>query len=348
MAARPMSSPSSERPRIVVVTPVRNEEWILDRFLSVTSRFADHIIIADQHSSDNSRCICERYPKVTVVDNPTEEFSERNRSLLLIEQARALVPSPRIILALDADEILAANALESRGWQTMLKAAPGTILCFELVDLYGTPERCMRHDQLRPFGYVDDGAPHAPRTIHSNRVPVPDNAVRLRLHDIKFLHYNALRPSAVAAKVRWYSVLEKVLDTCPFALKRRLRYATYLDFTGAGRVEACPAEWFAGWEQQGIDMRSVVQLKYYWYDFEVLRYFEKYGSRRFWLDDIWQFDWEACRLYARAQNIPGVPEARVAKPPGLLNLAMRFLSFVHRHQRRLRHRLTRRASAAFQ
>jgi len=38
----------SDPVRIVVVTPVRNEAWILERFLSVTSRFADHIIIADQ------------------------------------------------------------------------------------------------------------------------------------------------------------------------------------------------------------------------------------------------------------------------------------------------------------
>src|SRR5437773_12541499 len=69
------SSPSyrktvSDPVRVVVVTPVRNEAWILERFLSVTSRFADHIIVADQRSSDDSRAICSRYGKVTVIDNP--------------------------------------------------------------------------------------------------------------------------------------------------------------------------------------------------------------------------------------------------------------------------------------
>src|SRR5438034_4612080 len=111
------SSPSyrktvSDPVRVVVVTPVRNEAWILERFLSVTSRFADHIIVADQRSSDGSRAICSRYPNVTVIDNPTDEFNERDRQLLLLRQARALVPPPRVILALDADEILAANRSE--------------------------------------------------------------------------------------------------------------------------------------------------------------------------------------------------------------------------------------------
>src|SRR3989449_6927486 len=92
----------SDPVRVVVVTPVRNEAWILERFLSVTSRFADHIIIADQRSTDDSRAICGRYPKVRVIDNPTDEFNERERQLLLLRHARTIVPPPRVILALDA------------------------------------------------------------------------------------------------------------------------------------------------------------------------------------------------------------------------------------------------------
>lgn len=40
------------RPQIIVVTPIKNEDWILDRFLSTTSLWADNIIIADQCSTD--------------------------------------------------------------------------------------------------------------------------------------------------------------------------------------------------------------------------------------------------------------------------------------------------------
>jgi len=45
--------------------------------------------------------------------------------LLLLRHARALVPAPRVILALDADEILAANALDTPSWRAMLDARLG-------------------------------------------------------------------------------------------------------------------------------------------------------------------------------------------------------------------------------
>ena len=339
----------SEPSRIVVVTPVRNEAWILDRFLSVASRVADRIIVADQRSTDESRAICLRYPKCTVIDNPTDEFNEGERQRLLIHHARALVPSPRIILALDADEILAADAVQASGWRSMLGAAPGTIVCVDRVDLYETPDRCMRHDRLTPLGYVDDGVEHAARDMHSVRVPIPDHAPRLLLSDVTVLHYATLRPGALASKLRWYSVLENVRGTCPWVFKRRLRYshAMHVNFTGAGRIVSSPAAWFRRWEEAGIDMRTVHDDLYHWYDVEVLRYFRAYGTRTFWLDDIWDFDWEACRQDASRRHEFGIPDARVQGPPRALIEAMRGLSWLHRAQRRLRHHLTGRTAPRF-
>ena len=337
---------SESSPRVVVVTPVRNEAWILDRFLAVASRFAEQIIVADQRSTDDSRAICARYPKCTVVDNPTDEFNEGARQLLLIRQARALVPPPRIILALDADEILAANAVQAPGWRTMLDAPPGTIVCVERVDLYGTPDRSMRHDRLTPLGYVDDGVEHTPRDMHSVRVPIPGYAQRLLLPDVTVLHYAALRPRALASKLRWYIVLENARGTCPWVFKRRLRYAMHVDFTGAARIESSAEEWFRGWEAVGIDMRTVVDDVYHWYDVDVLRFFREYGTRKFWLDDIWDFDWEACRQDAKRRNLFGIPDA-VHPPPRALVEVMRGLSWLHRAQRRLRHRLTGREAPRF-
>ena len=122
-------------PRIIVLTPVRNEAWILDRFLAVTSRFADQIILADQHSTDDGRAIAARYPKVALIENPSHGFNEAERQLLLLEAARRLAPGPRLLLALDADELLAADAPASPDWQRMLAAPPGTVLGLERVDL---------------------------------------------------------------------------------------------------------------------------------------------------------------------------------------------------------------------
>mgnify|MGYP000249071316 CR=1 FL=1 len=92
---------SSQSPKIVVITPVKNEAWILERFLSVTSQFADYIIVADQNSTDSSVAICKKFPKVILIENKSGQFNEAERQLLLIQTARELIcllytsPSPR-------------------------------------------------------------------------------------------------------------------------------------------------------------------------------------------------------------------------------------------------------------
>lgn len=116
------------RPRIIVLTPVKNEEWILKLFLDVTTRFADMVVVADQHSSDATVDICRKYSSVHVIHNEDTTYDERSRQSLLIQEARRLAPGPRILLALDADEIMAADALDTVGWHAMLNADPGTVL----------------------------------------------------------------------------------------------------------------------------------------------------------------------------------------------------------------------------
>ncbi len=304
-------------PKIVVLTPIKNEEWILDRFLSVTSQFADLIIIADQDSTDGSRDICQKYPKVKLIENKSEQYDEASRQILLLQTARELVPEHKILLALDADEILAANATQTLGWQTMLKAKPGTVLCFEKPDLYLTPHQCIRYSIPWPVGYVDDGVEHKPVKIHSIRIPRPDYASILHIHDIKILHYGLTRKSGQDAKMRFYSVLENAFKTNSLVTRRQV-YAANKNYLNIGELKLSEAEWFTYWEKSGIDMYTILHQKYYWYDFEVLKYFKKYGYHRFWLDDIWKFDWEACRFYAQSIGITKIPEQKIFVPPKLV------------------------------
>jgi glycosyltransferase involved in cell wall biosynthesis len=328
--------------RIVVATPVRNEAWILDRFLAVTSRVAERIVIADQQSTDESREICRRYPKVTLLENPSTEFNEAARQVLLLDAARAEVPLPRIILALDADEVLAADAPGSAGWARLRALPPGTVIGVERVDLLDRGDLCLRHGRRTALGYVDDGAPHRPRAIHSRRIPSPEGASLVELPDVQVLHYARLRPSAVAAKARWYSALENCLGTCPWALKRRARYHEMMNPSGRAWTEPSRPSWFEGWEALGIDMRSAREERFYWYDDEVLRLFQRWGARRFWLDNLWDVDWEECRRAALARGEAGIPVTPVRAPPWPLRRAMRVIDPLYRRQRALRHRLTRR------
>ncbi len=305
---------------LVVLTPVKNEAWILDRFLAVTSRVADLIVVADQGSTDDSRDICRTFPKVHLLDNPSPEYDEAQRQTLLLRTARELVLGEKILLALDADELIAADAFGSPGWQAMLQAAPGTVLCFEKPDLWRGTELCLRYDRPWPVGYVDDGAEHNARRLHSIRIPMPGGAPQLHVQDVKILHYALARLDHQASKARFYTVQENLHGTSPL-VRRRALYSRHRDWSLSGRLEPAPREWFTGWEEDGINVHDIPHEDFYWQDFEVLRLFGRHGVRRFWLEDIWGFDWEACRRRALARELPGIPQTTVSTPPLPVHLA---------------------------
>jgi glycosyltransferase involved in cell wall biosynthesis len=320
---------------IVVITPVRNEAWIVRRFLEVTSRFADRIVVADQHSSDESREICAEYPSVTLIENEAIDFNEAERQKLLINVARRIVPGPKILLALDADEILAANAMGTAGWQRMLAAAPGTILELDLCDLFQSAEQCIRYRMPSAIGYIDDGAEHFPKRIHSERLPTPISAPRLHLSDVTVLHYALTRLDAYESRTRFYSVVENVLGTSNVFQRRRSYAGNYAFASSAnleeagGRIQPTPPEWLKGWEDLGVDMRTIPTSRYYWHDFEVLRYFHRYGAERFWLENIWNFDWNACRDAAPDWFSENEVLCRVRGSPIVLQSLMRLVDTLY-------------------
>ena len=301
--------------KIIILTPIKNEDWILHRFLSVCSYFADSIIIADQYSTDKSREICNTFEKVFLFENENKKFNEAERQILLIDKARELHGIGNILLALDADEILAANAFQSEDWKKMLQAKPGTILYFEKPTFYRDTNTTIRYEGGGwPLGYVDDGAKHTPSLIHSIRVPHPSYAKKLYLNDIKFLHYALVRLDAQSSKQRMYSMLENINSTK--SLRVRLRaYPSKLDFSNEGSYhEISNQSWFTDWENLGINMHTIIKSENYWYDYECLKLFNQYGYKVFWFDDIWDFNWELFRKKALQEGCKDVPKTQIKKP----------------------------------
>jgi hypothetical protein len=315
---------SGQRPQLVVLTPVRNEAWILPRFLEVTSQVADRIIVLDQNSTDGSVELCRQFPKVLLLRNNSAKYDEAERQQILIEAARREVPGPRILLALDADEIIAADARETNDWQKMFGAEPGTVLFIEKPTFLGGFDRVIRYPGGFPLGVVDSGAPHNPKLIHSVRVPVPADAPQIKLDQVKVLHYALLRPAAQAAKNRMYAAIENIAATRHLLARRRM-YCDGKDYTADGPVEPTKAQWLAGWELAGIDMRTIADNPPFWQDFELLRFFSQYGTRRFWLDDIWTPRWESYREEARRCGCLDIPSNNIAAPPEILRWVMRLL-----------------------
>ncbi len=160
-----------------------------------------------------------------------------------------------------------------------------------------------------PGAFVDDGlSPHQPQRIHSPRLPSGGSSVALE--GVKFLHYALVRPEAQKAKMRMYAALENVMETKSLYWRRRYYWSRRV-LRAMGPVEPVPPEWYAEWERRGIDMTTIEDVQPYWQDLATLDLLLKHGSRRFWLDDIWEKDW---RAFLRDQHLQGT----VVPPNALL------------------------------
>jgi glycosyltransferase involved in cell wall biosynthesis len=284
------------RPRVICLTPVLNEAWILGRFLECASLWADQIIVADQNSTDGSREIAKRFSKVRFLENRAKAFNEPERQQLLLAEARR-IPGPRLLLALDADEVLSAKVLDSPEWDTILHAPAGTAISFPWPMVHHRASEFSYYYLQKELtvGYVDDGAEHVGQTIHSCRVPTRAGCKTLRVSNIQLMHYCLMDHDRFDSRIRWYQCWELLnVRRRPIGLYRF--YHTDL-FVPSDMIRPVPAEWVQGYEQRGINMTSVNREVNYRWDKEVLGFFDEHGTARFRRLAIWDTDWTA--VYAR-------------------------------------------------
>ncbi len=289
----------ASRPTVICVTPVKDEAWILERFLQCASRWADHIVIADQGSTDSSRAIAKSFPKVRVIDYPPTAFDEPQRRRALLDEARR-IPGPRLIIALDADEVLSANHETSPEWQTALNAQPGTVIGFRLVNIAGDLKNGWNIDWDFFFGYMDDGALNSGEDIHPPRLPRPAAAPQLLLRDIRVLHYAMVDLVRYESRQRWYQCYELLRDK---PRRNIALYRMYHHHEAPGERLPLPAEWIEAYRRDGIDMTSISRTGRFRWDRLVLELFAEHGAARFSRVDIWRPDWGEL---ARQEGLSGV------------------------------------------
>jgi Glycosyl transferase family 2 len=275
----------------ICLTPVRNEETFLPRFLAAASLWADHIVVADQGSTDRSREIAGAHPKVTLVENPSESYDEAGRQRLLLRVARELTDARRLLVALDADEVLSADVAESEQWAWAAdEAPPGTALRWHWANLLPGGARSFPSPDPIVFGLVDDGREHAGLAIHSRRLPVADDARLVDFRDSAVLHLQYLDWERMESKQRWYQAWEllNVDGKRPIQLYRQYHR---MHGVPASEIRDVPARWVEGYDALGL-FAVDEQPAYHW-DRDVARWIAEHGAARFSKLELWDVDWRA-------------------------------------------------------
>ncbi len=274
--------------QIIVLTPVNNEAWILETFLAATSLWADHIIVCDQMSDDGSRNIAQNFSKVTLIDNTSTGFNEPERQKLLLNEARKF-PGKKLLFALDADEFLSGNAFESPQWQDMVTSPPGTVFGFELPLITPTFDKYWISSPNTFFrlAYMDDGAAHTGKQIHSCRIPTPESAHVVTISDFCVMHYQFTDWDRMASKHRWYQCYERLHfpDKSPVDIFRTYNHMYQAHSRDMNEI---PENWFLYYHAHDINVTSVRIDGTYRWDEEVLKWIAEYGIDRFWDIDIQQ------------------------------------------------------------
>lgn len=277
------------KPIVICLTPVKNEAWILERFLQSTSLWADHIIIADQMSTDGSREIALKFPKVKLIDNNSEEFNEPERQRLLINEARK-IEGQKLLIAIDADEIFTPNILNCYEWQEIQNVLPGTFVKFEWVNL--RPDfKLMWYGAYFPWGYMDNGLEHSSTNyIHTHRLPYNSTSPVFIAKEIKLMHLQYTNWQRMQHKQLWYQCIERVKYPEKSAIDIFRTY-THMFALENRKLNKVPSDWLEEYENVGISIQTNSSNNYEWFEENILKLIEKYGIKYFSKNVIWHKNW---------------------------------------------------------
>ena len=305
------------QPIHIVMTPTRNEAWVIRAFLECNGLWADYIIIADQMSIDGTREIIAQYAQqslddahldathldakrldkkhraeVIMIDNTNPEFNEAERQSMLVAKAREVAAGRDTLLwGLDADEILPANWQETEDGKKILNSKRGDVFWFKWAQL--APDKKHYGDSIDyPWLFHDDGVePHGNFVcnMHSMRIPYPKEEKQMyHVKDFRVLHCGLLDPMRIAAKNRFYQFVDWEMNKrSPVVLSRN--YAPH-------RIENQVNDTRYEIEPEAIafsfDFWALIELgaEHTWFDDYVYERLAKYPIAQMRKLDIWDED----------------------------------------------------------
>ena len=269
--------------KIICVTPVKNEAWILRSFLTVVSTWADYIVISDNGSTDGSKEIARSFPKVKLIENDElKEFDEYLLRKPLIDAARE-IEGEKVIVSLDADEAITKPSGEE--WENILSSPPGTLVQLMSMNVLPGFSNYFKGNYTDVI-YIDDGSPFEKiGLVHVSRMSVrPKNVIQ---SSVGCLHFAYLDWPRMVSKHRWYQCYEKItFPKNPLDIYRRYHWM----YSPKLEKQNIPMAWLDDYTDRGGHVEFPSQVEYPW-DLKIREYFTKYGTRYFQYVDIWDYPW---------------------------------------------------------
>lgn len=283
---------NNKKPLIIVLTPVRNEAWVLRAFLEATSLWADYIIIADQMSSDGSREIAKSYPKVIFVDNNRKEMHQAATRQLLFDEAKK-IKGDKVLFALDADEFNSGDFINTHDWDIIMDSKPGDCFLWRWMNLKRddtTKYSTFEHYYWAVHVSEDlwDGL-FPDNFIHEWRLPWPSSANKILINDFYLIHLARINSLRQRNKERFYQVstLAQDVHKSIVSLYRHYHKEEKLDYYDV------PLDAYKFYEDRGLNIWDYVNIydEGDYYTSETLYYFQRDGIKRFAFLDIWDEMW---------------------------------------------------------
>lgn len=266
---------------LIVLTPVKNEAWILPTFLKAVSVWADYIIVSDQGSTDNSKEIAKSFDKVILIDNSSlKDFNEFEMRNPLLQESRK-IEGENVLFWLDADEFLTPD-FESDEWKFMINLPQGSHFDFLCGNVLPKFRYYGKVSYPTPVGFVDDGRePISTTIVHGSRtcVETKKEDVYYIAQKMLLLHLQFVDWERMESKHRWYQCFERINYPNKSAVDIYRRY--HWMFSQASFNNMFDNNWIERYLKNGVNITDIVYEHNYWWDDKVREYVGQYGCSYF-------------------------------------------------------------------
>lgn len=271
---------------LIVLSCTRNYGWVTRAFLEGNTRWADYIVIVDQMSTDGTREMCAEYKNVVLVDDLDMNYKENTRAKMGFMTGRELAAGrDAIYFALDIDEVMPANWMQTEDGKMILNSNPGDMFQLEWANIMPNGKSCVRSGwQYKIFHDNGIGWQDAGIQMHTPLLPYSSWKEEdvISVKDFPLLHFGDFYPRWTRYKWIYYQFVEIQQNRSKSAIPVFRSY--HKEEKDDIVLKPIKKEWLF----EDIDLIGLVNIEttpiFVDYIKEIL---EKEGIRKFRVLDVW-------------------------------------------------------------